>query len=123
MNLTRNCAIALLAIGAVLSSGFLRAADAPVQPKIAAHFLVPETAEIAISATKAATDPRGRAVQVACGLVTVRRDANNFSTSSFVYVIDDDVLWLTWKAEEWLKEPQKMGVVQVMRYCGERKPA
>ena len=40
----------------------------------------------------------------------------NFSNRTFAYVVDDDKLWLT-GMEEWLKEPQEMGVVQVMKYC------
>lgn len=85
-----------------------------LKPNIAAH-LVPANAEIRISRTRTASDD-GRAVQVACGVITVRRDADNFSTRTFAYVVDDDKLWLTGQ-EEWLKAPQRMGVVQVMKYC------
>ena len=59
---------------------------------------------------------QSRSVQVACGVVTVRKDAGNFSSRTFAYVVDDDKLWLT-GMEEWLKEPQEMGVVRVMKYC------
>ena len=83
-------------------------------PKVAAH-LRPANAEINISRTRTAAE-EGRSVQVACGVVTVRKDAGNFSTRTFAYVIDDDELWLT-GMEEWLKEPQEMGVVRVMKYC------
>jgi hypothetical protein len=49
--------------------------------------------------------------------VSVRPDPNHFASSTFAYVIDDDKLWLTWKAD-WLKEPpQEMGVMRVMKYC------
>jgi hypothetical protein len=85
------------------------------EPKIAAH-LVPTNAVLKISETRTATDPQGRPVQVVCGVVSVRPDPNHFASSTFAYVIDDDKLWLTWKTE-WLKEPQEMGVVRVMKYC------
>ena len=86
------------------------------QPKIAAH-LVPTNAVLKISETRTATNAQGRSVQVVCGIVSVRPDPNHFASSAFAYVIDDDKLWLSWKAE-WLKEPpQEMGVVRVMRYC------
>ena len=86
------------------------------QPKIAAH-LVPTNAVLKISETRTATNAQGRSVQVVCGIVSARPDPNHFASSAFAYVIDDDKLWLSWKAE-WLKEPpQEMGVVRVMRYC------
>ena len=114
----RNLVVALAAYAALLAHGPVRANDAPIQPKIAAHFAEPEKAEIEISRTKSATNANGEPVQVACGKVTIRRDAKNWSSSGFAYVIDDDKLWLSWKSE-WLKEPQNMGVVQVLRYCRE----
>jgi hypothetical protein len=114
----RNSVIALASFVALLSAGLSRADDTPIQPKIAAHFVEPEKAEIEISRTKSAINADGEPVQVACGKVTVRRDAKNWSSSGFAYVIDDDKLWLSWKSE-WLKEPQNMGVVQVLRYCRE----
>jgi hypothetical protein len=84
-------------------------------PKVAAH-LRPANAEIKISKTRTAAE-EGRSVQVACGVVTVRKDAGNFSTRTFAYVVDDDKLWLT-GVEEWLKAPpQELGVVRVMKYC------
>jgi hypothetical protein len=83
-------------------------------PKVAAH-LRPANAEIEISKTRTASG-EGRSVQVACGVVTVRKDAGNYSTRTFAYVVDDDKLWLN-GMEEWLKEPQEMGVIRVMRYC------
>lgn len=82
--------------------------------QVAAH-LRPANAEIKISRTRTAPE-EGRSVQVVCGVVTVRKDAGNFSSRTFAYVIDDDKLWLT-GMEEWLKEPQEMGVVRVMKYC------
>ncbi len=85
-----------------------------VTPKVAAH-LRPENAEIKISKTRTAPE-EGRSVQVACGVVTVRKDAGNYSTRTFAYVVDDDKLWLN-GMEEWLKEPQEMGVLRVMKYC------
>ncbi|MEO8318015.1 MAG: hypothetical protein ABJA75_09165 [Bradyrhizobium sp.] len=83
-------------------------------PKVAAH-LLPANAEIKISRTRTALE-EGRSVQVACGVITVRKDAGNYSTRTFAYVVDDDQLWLN-GMEEWLKEPQQMGVVRVMKYC------
>jgi hypothetical protein len=85
-----------------------------MERKITAH-LLPTNAEIRISRTR--TVPvEGRSVQVACGVITVRKDPGNFSSRTFAYVVDDGKLWLT-GMEEWLKEPQKMGVVQVMKFC------
>ena len=83
-------------------------------PKIAAH-LIPPNAEIHISWTSPANDADGRAIEVACGEITVRND-KGFSTTSFAYVIDDDKLWQAWKIE-WMREPEPQGVRRVMRYC------
>ena len=107
-----NSGVYLTAALLALSHGPAFADD--FQPKIAAH-LVPVNAVIEISRTRTAT-AEARSVQVVCGVVTVRKDAGNFSTRTFAYVVDDDKLWLT-GMEEWLKAPQKMGVVQVMKYC------
>jgi hypothetical protein len=115
----RSSGVALAVLVTLLPPAPSLAEDAPIQPKIAAHFVEPDKAEIEISRTKSATNADGQPVQVACGKVTVRRDAKNWSSSGFAYVIDDDKLWLSWKSE-WLKEPQNMGVVQVLRYCRER---
>ena len=49
------------------------------------------------------------------GTFTLREDANNHSTRTFAYVVDDDRLWTA--EDTRLKEPQKMGIVQVMKYC------
>ena len=103
----------MAAILVALSYGPVFADD--FQPKIAAR-LIPANAAIEISKARTATTAEGRSVQVVCGVVTVRKDPGNFATRTFAYVVDDDKLWLTEK-EEWLKEPQKMGVVQVMKYC------
>jgi hypothetical protein len=49
------------------------------------------------------------------GTFTLREDANNHSTRTFAYVVDDDRLWTAEGTR--LKEPQRMGIVQVMKYC------
>lgn len=83
-------------------------------PKIAAQ-LVPPNAEIHISWTSPASDVQGRAIEVACGEVTVR-NPRGFDTSTFVYVISDDKLWVAWQ-EQWMKQPDPQGYRNVMRYC------
>jgi hypothetical protein len=83
-------------------------------PKIAAH-LVPPNAQIHISWTSPAYDPQGRAIEVACGEVTVR-NPRGFDTSTFAYVIGDDKLWVAWEIE-WMKEPDPQGYRSVMKYC------
>ena len=40
---------------------------------------------------------------VVCGTITVRKDAHNYSTRTYAYVVDDDKLWTG--EEAWLKEP------------------
>ena len=84
------------------------------KPKIATH-LIPDNAEIEISTMRTASD-QGRTLNIACGVITVRKDAHNYSTRTYAYIVDDDKLWLNGQ-EAWLKEPQRMGVVQVMKYC------
>lgn len=102
--------LAAILVAFVGSSAFAE----DMKPNIAVH-LLPANAEIQISRTRtAATD--GRSVQVVCGVVTVRKDPGNFSSRTFAYIVDDDMLWLTGE-EAWLKRPQVMGVVQVMKYC------
>jgi hypothetical protein len=83
-------------------------------PKIAAH-LVPPNAEIHISWTSPGSDPQGRAIEVACGEVTVR-NPRGFDTSTFAYVIGDDKLWVAWEIE-WTKEPDPQGYRSVIKYC------
>ena len=80
-----------------------------MKPKIAAH-LRSENPEIEIDQTR-----EDKGLSVVCGTITIRKDANNFSTRTFAYVVDEDKLWTG--EEAWLKEPQKMGIIQVMKYC------
>lgn len=88
-----------------------------LEQKVATH-LIPPNAEIHVSWTSRGTDPQGRAVDVACGEVTVRNDSG-FATSAFAYVVDDDKLWLSWQTE-WMRQPEPLGVRSVMRYCPRR---
>jgi hypothetical protein len=67
-------------------------------------------AEIEIAETRTDKGP-----SVVCGTIIVRKDAHNYATRTFAYVVDDDKLWTG--EEAWLKEPQQMGIIQVMKYC------
>ena len=78
-------------------------------PKIAAH-LRSTTPEIKIDKTRS---DNGKSI--VCGTITLRKDAHNYSTRTFAYVVDDDRLWTA--EDTWPKEPQKMGIIQVMKYC------
>jgi hypothetical protein len=113
---------ALLAVLLMMVPGIAHADDTPLRTTIAAHLRAPEMAEIELFKSKAMTDPEGRAVHVVCGMVTVRRDAGNFASSGFAYVIDDDRLWMSSKSE-WLKAPNEReifpGVMRVAQYCRE----
>jgi hypothetical protein len=84
-----------------------------MKPKIAAQ-LLPENAAIEISATRTASE-QGRSMQVICGIVSNRWNPNYWSSSSFAYVVDDDRLWVT--QSEFMKQPEKMAVLKVMKYC------
>ena len=95
------------------------AGDDALRARIASH-LDPQNAEIAIFETSDVTTRRGDKIRVTCGTVTVRRDARNFSSSGFAYVIGDDRLWMSSKPE-WLKDPDARtvfpGVARVAQYC------
>ena len=116
----------LAAIAAVLACAAMlmlvapaSAEDGALRSRIASH-LDPQNAEIEIFETSDVTTRQGDRFRVTCGMVTVRRDARNFSSSGFAYVIDSDKLWMSSKPE-WLKEPSERtvfpGVARVAQYC------
>ncbi|MGN6116721.1 MAG: hypothetical protein ACTHN2_14520 [Nitrobacter sp.] len=116
----------LAAIAAVLACAAMlmlvvpaSAEDGALRTRIASH-LDPQSAEIAIFETSDVTTRQGDKIRVTCGTVTVRRDARNFSSSGFAYVIGDDRLWMSSKPE-WQKDPDARtvfpGVARVAQYC------